>query len=229
MTDLKKSFLYYQILHHLSKPFIFNAIKLKLYYFIFKIKKTFYNIFLFLQVVTCETINIEDLLESSQAKPLISGKGKTSQKSQLQSYVAKKRPRKKRLPDDDDEDYVPPSERISAKKRVLAEDDSDSDFDDDAEVERKIKKSRGRPPKRTGSVSSDCSKDSDASKYRELRDKNNEASRRSRLKRKIKEQELENEADELFSNNIKLKAQVEELEKLVTKFREDLFKIMIRK
>lgn len=179
------------------------------------------------QTVTCETINIEDLLESSQAKPLISEKGKTIPKSQLQSYVARKRPRKKRLPDDDDEDYVPPSERISAKKRILAEDDSDSDSED--EVERKVKKARGRPPKRTGSVSSDCSKDSDASKYRELRDKNNEASRRSRLKRKLKEQELESEADELYSKNIKLKAQVEELEKLVTKFREDLFKIMIRK
>lgn len=170
------------------------------------------------------------MLQASQAKPLDSGKGKSIQKSQLSSFVARKRPRKKRLPDDDDEDYVPPSERTAAKKRLIAEDDSDSDFEDDVEVERKAKaKTRGRPPKRTGSISSDCSKDSDASKYRELRDKNNEASRRSRLKRKLKEQELENEADELYSKNIKLKAQVEELEKLVTKFREDLFKIMIRK
>lgn len=180
------------------------------------------------QTIAYETINLEDLLvETSPAKPLQAGKGKDIKKYPLDSYVAKKRHRKKRLPDDDDEDYVPPSER-NAHKRLAIEDISDSDSD--IEIERKVKtKPRGRPPKRTGSISSDCSKDSDASKYRELRDKNNEASRRSRLKRKLKEQELEGEADELYSKNIKLKAQVEELEKLVTKFREDLFKIMIRK
>lgn len=183
-----------------------------------------------MQAVSCETVNVEDLFEPSYSKPLLSGKGKEVKVTQLQPHIARKRPRKRRLPDDDDEDYVPPSERIAAKKRLPSEGYSDSDSDDEVEFERKVKnKTRGRPPKRTGSVSSDCSKDSDASKYRELRDKNNEASRRSRLKRKLKEQELESEADELHSKNIKLKAQVEELEKLVTKFREDLFKIMIRK
>lgn len=149
-------------------------------------------------------------------------------KSQLKTLTAKKRPRKRRLPDDDDEDYVPPNERMSSKKRILVDDYSDSDSENEVQTKPRGK-ARGRPPKRTGSVSSNCSKDSDASKYRELRDKNNEASRRSRLKRKLKEQELEDEADALYSRNIKLKAEVEELEKLVTKFREDLFKIMIRK
>lgn len=184
------------------------------------------------QGVSCETVKIEDLLEPLYSKPPLSGKGKAINRAQLQPHIARKRPRKRRAldEDDDDEDYVPPGEKIAAKKRLPSEDYSGSDSDDEVEIERKVKnKTRGRPPKRTGSISSDCSKDSDASKYRELRDKNNEASRRSRLKRKLKEQELEGEADELYSKNIKLKAQVEELEKLVTKFREDLFKIMIRK
>lgn len=183
-----------------------------------------------LQGVSCETINVEDLFESSHEEALLSGKGKEIRISPLQTYSAKKRPKKRRLPDDDDEDYVPPSERNAFKKRLALETISDSESADEVEIERKPKhKARGRPPKRAESVSSDCSKDGDASKYRELRDKNNEASRRSRLKRKLKEQELESEADELHSKNIRLKAQVEELDKLVTKLREDLIKITIRK
>lgn len=174
---------------------------------------------------------MENLFESSNEKTgLQSGKGKEIKESQLHPLTAHKRPRKRRLVEDDDEDYVPPCERNAVKRRLSSLDVSDLDSQDEDEVVTKSKgKARGRPPKRTGSISSECSKDGDASKYRELRDKNNEASRRSRLKRKVKEQGLESEADELYSKNIKLKAQVEELEKLVTKFREDLFKIMIRK
>lgn len=117
---------------------------------------------------------------------------------------------------------------VQRKKIILEE--SDSEFDSDVDVDFKPKcKTRGRPPKRTESVSSDGSKDSDASKYRELRDKNNEASRKSRLKRKMKELDLETEAGELESKNIKLKAQVEQLEKMVEIFRDNLFKIMMKK
>lgn len=172
---------------------------------------------------------MEKLLEGSEGKSLFSGNGKSIDETQTHTSIVRKRPRKRRSPEEDDEDYLPPSEKNAVKRRLPSEDMSDSDSQDAGEVQNSRGKSRGRPPKRTGSVSSDCSKDSDASKYRELRDKNNEASRRSRLKRKLKEQELESEADELYSKNIKLKAQVEELEKLVTKFREDLFKIMIKK
>ncbi|KAJ8919129.1 hypothetical protein NQ315_012114 [Exocentrus adspersus] len=143
--------------------------------------------------------------------------------------IPQKRPRKRRYTDDD-EDYVPPSKKTITQRKTIVTQDSDSEFDSDADIDIKPKtKARGRPPKRTESVSSDCSKDSDASKYRELRDKNNEASRKSRLKRKIKELELEKEADDLLCRNIKLKAQVEELEKMVTNFRDNLFKIMIKK
>ncbi|CAG9859522.1 unnamed protein product [Phyllotreta striolata] len=142
--------------------------------------------------------------------------------------LAVKQPRKRRskkYEDDDDEDYIPPGKKVYKR----AEEYSDSESDD--ERARPRKKARGRPPKRTESFSSDCSvgRDGDVSKYRELRDKNNEASRKSRLKRKMKELEIEKENEELHNKNIKLKAQVEELEKMVNNFRDNLFKIMINK
>lgn len=137
--------------------------------------------------------------------------------------------------DDDDEDYLPPTKKKSTV-RLTDIDIEDSNSSDDSEYEtkksvRKTKtsKPRGRPPKRADSVSSDMSRDPDVSKYRELRDKNNEASRKSRLKRKMKEIEYEQEADELRSKNIRLKAQVEELEKMVSTFRNNLFKILVNK
>ncbi|CAH1111065.1 unnamed protein product [Psylliodes chrysocephalus] len=155
---------------------------------------------------------------------------------QSQKRIAVKQPRKRRSKpdeDDDDEDYVPPTKKSNTyrkKSRVIQEySESDSEEEED---DRPRKKARGRPPKRrTESISSDCSlgRDGDGSKYRELRDKNNEASRKSRLKRKTKELILEQEADELNIKNIKLKAQVEELEKMVNNFRDNLFKIMINK
>lgn len=146
------------------------------------------------------------------------------------SRSAEKRPKKRRQLSDDDEDYVPPMKKTS--KNVIRRNKMSysTDVDSDQEEEGKPKrKARGRPAKRAESVSSESSKDADISKYRELRDKNNEASRKSRLKRKMKETELETEANELHNRNIKLKAQVEELEKLVTNFRDNLFKIMINK
>ncbi|XP_030763839.1 uncharacterized protein LOC115888299 isoform X2 [Sitophilus oryzae] len=153
-----------------------------------------------------------------------------------------KRPRKRKtfFDEDDDEDYIPPTKRkstVSLKEIDLnyADEHDSSEDDSDYEVRRKSPKKvkstkpRGRPPKRTDSMSSECSKDSELSKYRELRDKNNEASRKSRLKRKVKELEYEKEADELHVKNIRLKAQVEELEKMVSTFRNNLFKILVNK
>nr|CAH7745125.1 unnamed protein product [Callosobruchus chinensis] len=124
--------------------------------------------------------------------------------------------------DQEDEDYVPPFEKSRRKVSRRC-----SDYESESEV-RPRGRPKGRPPRRADSLSSDCSKDSDANKYRELRDKNNEASRKSRLKRKFKEQEIEKEAEELNWKNVKLKAQVEELEKMVNNFRDNLFKIMTK-
>lgn len=85
---------------------------------------------------------------------------------------------------------------------------------------------RGRPPKsRTNSISSD---DTDSSKYRELRDKNNEASRRSRINRKLREASMETEALQLERENIRLTAQVKELDQLVSRMRDALLTTVIK-
>ncbi|XP_048526526.1 uncharacterized protein LOC109539164 isoform X1 [Dendroctonus ponderosae] len=140
--------------------------------------------------------------------------------------------------DDDDDDYIPPTyKKRSSAYRLAANDMDNSDSSDDS-LEQPTKprtrsisvsKTRGRPPKRGESVSSDGSKDQDVSKYRELRDKNNEASRKSRLKRKVQEREYEKEAADLYAKNIRLKTQVEELEKMVESFRNNLFQMLVTK
>lgn len=136
--------------------------------------------------------------------------------------------------DDDDDDYIPPPYKKRSSAYRLADNDMENSDSSDDSLDRTTKsrkrsismsKTRGRPPKRGESVSSDGSKDQDVSKYRELRDKNNEASRKSRLKRKVQEREYEKEADELYTKNIRLKAQVEQLEKMVESFKNNLFKL----
>lgn len=142
-----------------------------------------------------------------------------------QIEVTKRPTRKRKTDDDDDEDYVPPKRFLPAthhkKSSVVL-------FGDDESLEKSVQK-RGRRSVRSTSMSSDGSKDSDVSKYRELRDKNNEASKKSRLKRKMKEYMMEKEADELNEKNIKLKARVAELERMVNSFRNNLFKTLINK
>lgn len=142
---------------------------------------------------------------------------------------SKKLNRKRKI--NDDEDYIPPGKVGRKNISILStsrtsEYSGDSSSEDDNETRPK---KRGRTANRTPSVSSDSSKNSLVDRYRELRDKNNEASRRSRFKRKQKENVLEKEADELVTTNIKLKADVEHLEKTVANFRNNLFKIMLKK
>lgn len=85
-------------------------------------------------------------------------------------------------------------------------------------------KKRGRPPGRRQSNISTVSNNSGASthevKYRELRDKNNEASKRSRMNRKLKELQMEQLADELEERNKKLKIRADLLEDMTKKLRE---------
>ncbi|CAG9765161.1 unnamed protein product [Ceutorhynchus assimilis] len=135
---------------------------------------------------------------------------------------AKKSRRRKHSTSDDDEDYVPPSKK-SSTVRFSDIDIEQSSSSDDYLPPTKNTKPRGRPRK----VS--ASRQDSKSTYRELRDKNNEASRKSRQKRREKEKKYEKEADELHVKNIKLKAQVEELEKMVSSFRNNLFKILVSK
>ncbi|KAM3967070.1 chorion b-ZIP transcription factor isoform 1-T2 [Aphomia sociella] len=96
---------------------------------------------------------------------------------------------------------------------------------------------RGRPPKRREStVSSVCSVDDNSStvsthemKYRELRDKNNEASKRSRMNRKLKELQMEQVAEELEEQNKKLNVRVKVLEEMTVKLKNALMTAMTQK
>ncbi|VEN49932.1 unnamed protein product [Callosobruchus maculatus] len=175
------------------------------------------------------SISVDEIFSASpnsSANTTVPGSPATTVDTVLSDLARPKRSRKRKTfqdfeeDDQEDEDYVPPFERSRRKVSRRC-----SDSESEPEVKPRGRP-RGRPPRRADSLSSDCSKDSDANKYRELRDKNNEASRKSRLKRKIKEQEIEKEAEELNWKNVKLKAQVEELEKMVNNFRDNLFKIM---
>lgn len=141
-----------------------------------------------------------------------------------QIHLAKKQRKRKYS---DDEEYLPPSKIKQAKTSKLVYIDSSDDDDDEEPVTKVVR--RGRPPKRNVSISSDDYGDTPEAKYRELRDKNNEASRRSRLKRKLKEMEYGKEADELERDNQKLRVQVEELEKTVTSFRNNLMLLLLNK
>lgn len=76
---------------------------------------------------------------------------------------------------------------------------------------------------------SDSEDDTSLSQYRECREKNNEASRRSRMNKKAKESEMAVRAIELERDNKVLKMKVEELEKLVTSMRTALLRSALRK
>lgn len=115
-----------------------------------------------------------------------------------------------------DEEYVPPLKRTKRKTRKPRQTSITQ------EIANPVK--RGRPVKIKSVLSSP-----NTSRYRELRDKNNEASRKSRLNRKLKDQQMEEEATELVERNIKLKAEVKQLEKLVSSMRNNLMQILIRK
>lgn len=75
---------------------------------------------------------------------------------------------------------------------------------------------------------SDSEDDTALSQYRECREKNNEASRRSRMNKKAKESEMTVRATELERDNKVLKMKVEELEKLVTSMRNALLRSALK-
>ncbi|KAL1132124.1 hypothetical protein AAG570_010082 [Ranatra chinensis] len=66
-------------------------------------------------------------------------------------------------------------------------------------------------------------------RYRELRDRNNEASRKSRLNRKQKEIQMNQLAIQLEQQNVYLKNKADSLEKLVKKLRDTLMNIVLKK
>jgi len=66
-------------------------------------------------------------------------------------------------------------------------------------------------------------------KYRQLRDRNNEASRKSRATRKARENELNSTLSQLEAINRQLAVKAEELENMVNDMRKALLKIMTDK
>ncbi|XP_015511946.1 uncharacterized protein [Neodiprion pinetum] len=65
--------------------------------------------------------------------------------------------------------------------------------------------------------------------YRELREKNNKASRKSRINKKVKEAEMMKKANDLEKANAILKMKAKELEKLVIAMRETLLQLALKK
>lgn len=76
---------------------------------------------------------------------------------------------------------------------------------------------------------SDSEGDVSLVQYRESREKNNEASRKSRMNKKVKESEMSVRAIQLEKDNKILKMKVEELEKLVTSMRNALLQSALKK
>ncbi|XP_076249335.1 uncharacterized protein LOC143188779 [Calliopsis andreniformis] len=87
---------------------------------------------------------------------------------------------------------------------------------------------RGRQSRRRH-TDTDSEDRTNALHYRESREKNNEASRKSRMNKKAKENEMTMKAIELEKDNRILKMKVEELEKLVTSMRSALLKSALKK
>lgn len=142
--------------------------------------------------------------------------------------------------EDSDEPYTPYPTRLSrrTKKRKLHVPIKELIQElEEAQPKDHEKPKRGRPPKRRDSaVSSVHSADDNASiistheiKYRELRDKNNEASKRSRMNRKLKELQMEQLADDLEERNKKLKVRADILEDMTKRMKEALMTAILQK
>lgn len=121
---------------------------------------------------------------------------------------------------DSDEEFTLPV-RKSRKRSVTTIIEEDEEESTDA----KPKKPRTTVKRAERTVSSS----SETDRYRELRDRNNEASRKSRLTRKARENELGKQAEILTKENMVLKVKVEEMENLVKKLRDALLQSMMKK
>ncbi|CAF4820469.1 unnamed protein product [Pieris macdunnoughi] len=127
--------------------------------------------------------------------------------------------------EESDESYTPyeqPTRRYKRRKPSIPIKDMIRALEGSQQL---TKARRGRPPKRRESTISNVSENSSSVstheiKYRELRDKNNEASKRSRMNRKLKELQMEQLAGELEERNKKLRVRADLLEDMTKKLRE---------
>ncbi|XP_014240486.1 uncharacterized protein LOC106661533 [Cimex lectularius] len=119
--------------------------------------------------------------------------------------------------------------RIIKKQRKDSESDyvfdSDEFSDDSTYSPTPAKRKPRQKRKRRDSVVSEASSSRDApDKYRELRDRNNEASRRSRYNRKQRDVEMKLMEGKLEKENLHLKTKAERMEKLVVELRAAILK-----
>lgn len=92
------------------------------------------------------------------------------------------------------------------------------------------KKRRGRPAKPVSALldpNEIAALSNEEQKYRELRNKNNEASRRSRLNRKVHETQLDREANELMEDYRRLEVQEQKLVKRCERWRQAVFQLAL--
>ncbi|XP_050088688.1 uncharacterized protein LOC126572973 [Anopheles aquasalis] len=125
-----------------------------------------------------------------------------------------------------DQDSVRAGSRSSASSVYGGDSSSDVSFSSS-----KPPKRRGRPPKTPGGTVRDRSAYQHLSeadwRYREQRDKNNEASRKSRINRKDRELKLEAEADELSEKHRKLSFDEKRLQRECQKWRKAVMKLAL--
>lgn len=116
-------------------------------------------------------------------------------------------------------------------------DDGDEDYDHYEEETSRRRSTNSRKRSRSTTSESSCASkkikeepvNSNSDRYRELRDKNNEASRRSRQNRKDKEKDMFRSLEDAERKNVQLKARAEELEKLVNSLRQLLLQVVLKK
>lgn len=88
---------------------------------------------------------------------------------------------------------------------------------------------RAKRLRRYSNCSSEDLTQLESEKYRELRNKNNEASRRSRANRKSREVEMRDHALKLEAENRRLKVKADEMEKLVKRLRNCLMQLVLKR
>lgn len=141
--------------------------------------------------------------------------------------------KRRRNSEDSDETYTPYAEKPTQRKYRRRKNVPLEDMIEMLEGSQQQNKARrGRPPKRRESaVSSICSDNASTHeiKYRELRDKNNAASKRSRMNRKLKELQMERKANDLEERNQKLRVRAELLEDMTKKLKAALMAAIINK
>lgn len=137
----------------------------------------------------------------------ISSKKKVSEQNKASPSKPRGRPAKRQYPSTSKEENL-------SRSRQRKYSSSSSVFDEPLTPQSKRS--------RLSSVESDCDR------YRELRDRNNEASRKSRQNRKTRELEMKDTAVKLEKENQSLRIKAEEMERLVKKLRQSLIEAVAK-